>query len=178
MENETCKKCPKEIQDNCYKNSLKTNCKIPFYQRSGYPKSFTFLLKTPRKIDGEVVPRGFVTVPMVTPETVLAYDKIKAKNIVILEKQEDNLFRMKDKIINDFLKKKGKDCITLKGSFNAKADNRKYAVCSIKVIEAYLYEFIKAQRKYTVKEIEIMTAVIKQKLEVICMKKNEKLFGL
>lgn len=195
-----CARCPPKIQNKCYKDQFKTTCpkefikengnkKITFYERSGYPKSFTFLLKTSRKLDGApLIPRGFVTVPMVTPETVKAYDKIKAKNIHRLEKQEDEAFKYKRTVIDQFVNSYGDKCIKLIGGLTEKyfkiggelvskqIDSRKYSVVNNDVIEGYLYEFLKAQHRYTMREVKIMVSLIKERLNAICFVKNKDLF--
>ncbi len=195
-----CARCPQKYQNTCYKDQFKTTCppnfikenkgkKVTFYERSGYPKSFTFLLKTSRKLDGApLIPRGFVTVPMVTPETVYQYDKIKAKNIDRLEKQEDEAFKYKRVVIDDFVDTFGSNCIKMIGGLNEKImkvggelvtrmiDTRKFAVVNNDVIEGYLYEFLKAQHRYTMREIKIMVSLIKERLNAICFVKNKELF--
>ncbi len=205
IDNKLCSQCPVKIQDKCFSDSFKTNCpskivklnkgvKIPFYERSGYPKSITCLLKTKRRIDGWIVPRGFVKVPIVNPKTVETYDEIKAQNIARLEKQQDDSFKYKQKVIDEFVKKHKTLCITLTGHIEIKMykikdakgnsrvqkvpwDNRKYVVASQKYIEALLYKFIKAQHKYVTKEIDLMVAVIKEELQRIAQKKNTTLFA-
>ncbi len=195
-----CARCPAEIQNKCYKDQFTTTCpkefikenrgkKITFYERSGYPKSFTFLLKTSRKLDGaSLVPRGFVTVPIVTPETVQAYDIIKGKNIQRLEKQEDEAFKYKRTVIDKFVDSYGDNCIKLTGGLTEKTfkvgselvskmiDSRKYSVVNNDVVEGYLYEYLKAQHRYTMREIKIMVSMIKEKLNAICFVKNRMLF--
>lgn len=199
-----CAVCPKKIQDKCYKSQFETACskefikrnggkKIRFFERSGYPKSITFMLKTKRKIDNWVVPRGFITVPMVTPETVKIYDSIKAINILKLEKQEDEAFKYKDKIINDFIAVYKNNCIKLIGGISERTyklkdeygdpklvtkvfDTRKYSVVSQDVIMGYLFEFLKAQHRFTTQEVKIMVSIIKEKYSTIVYDMNIALF--
>jgi hypothetical protein len=197
--NHYCANCPIEYQKECFKKKFETNCppefvllrggeKVPFYERSGYPERLIFLLKTKRKIDGWEVPRGFVVIPMVNPETVQLYDVIKKKNIDKLESQEDNAFKYKRNIVDRFVQEYGEMCIKMQGGLtekiikvgselkNVPVDNRKYAVVNQDVIEGLLYDFLKAQHRFTMREVKIMVALIREKLSAIVYLKNQKLF--
>jgi len=89
LRNDTCLKC--EHQNKCLKiageNKFKTFCGIPFFERHGYPVAFNFLLHTKRKIDGMWMPRGFVRLPMLSPENAQLYDSVKKKNIQDFEQK-------------------------------------------------------------------------------------------
>lgn len=198
-----CSRCPSAIQDKCYKNQFKTCCpnnfikenngqKVKFYERSGYPSYFTALLKTKRKFDGWEVPRGFLNVPIVNPKTVELYDKIKGKNIARLEAQEDDSFLVKNKLVDSFIKEKKDQLIKLVGAIKVftykvrgeegtnliekPVDSRKWVVVPLKVIEAELYMYIKAQHRYTVREVDIMVSLIKNRLETYAQEKNSELY--
>ena len=86
ISNNKCKKCKKN--DKCHENPLKTLCKIPFFKREGYPIQCSFMLWTHSKISNDLKPRGIVTLPIPTHQTLAEYNKIKMNNITKLEKDE------------------------------------------------------------------------------------------
>jgi len=202
--NDYCAMCPQEVQAECYKNKFDTCCpsefvflrkgeKIPFWERSGYPKRIIFLLKTKRKIDNSEVPRGFVSVPMPTPETVKKYDSIKRENIKKLESQEEDSFKYITLTINEFIKDHSDQLVKMIGSVSEKTyklkdaegnpyletkifDNRKYSVVSANVIESLLYMHLKSRRKYTTKEIALMVSMIRANMQDVVFEKNKAFF--
>lgn len=199
-----CANCPENIQAKCYENKFDTCCppefvglrggeKVPFYYRTGYPKYFNFLLKTKRKIDGWLVPRGIVKVPCVSPETMLAYDLIKRKNVEKFEKNKEDSFKYLVEDAELFIKEYEKSLIRMIGGMktliykikdeegNPKLhkelfDTRKYAVVNKKTIEAYLYQFLGTTRKYTVRQIELIISMSQERLGVIVLKMNTDFF--
>lgn len=204
LTNDYCSNCPIENQKECFKKKFETDCppefimlrggeKVPFWERSGYPSRLIFLLKTKRKLDGWEVPRGFVSVPMVNPQTLMKYDKIKKKNIEKLESQEEDSFAYIRKEVQDFYKASWEKMIKLTGGITQQTfkmkddqgrpkletvteDKRKYTVVNQRVIEAFLYEFLKSRRKYTTKEISIMVSMTKERLIEKAFKMNVDFF--
>ena len=202
--NNYCALCPLEVQAECYKKKFDTCCppelvflrkgeNIPFWERSGYPKRIIFLLKTKRKIDNWEVPRGFVSVEMPTPETVMKYDLIKQENIKKLESQEEDSFKYISRTIDDFIEVHSDQLFKMIGSVSEKTyklknefgdpyletkvfDNRKYSVVSANVIESLLYMHLKSRRKYTTKEIALMVSMIKAKMQDLVFEKNNAFF--
>lgn len=183
VSNSICDSC--KIQNECLsqEDKFKTLCHIPFFERIGYPKSMTFFLFTRRKIDKHEVLRGLVTVPMPTPETLMAYDVIKKRNIVKLESQEENSFKYIEDIINLFVQDEPK-LIMQKGelTFNilkvqgelvkVPRDNRKFVIVNEKLMENYLYQYLKSRRKFTYHEIKLIIAGSRAKLIDLCAEKN------
>lgn len=203
-QNNFCEHCPIEIANECYKNLFTTLCpnefrllkngeSIKFFERIGYPKTMTFLLRTKRKIDGLQVPRGFVTVPMVSPQTHILYQEMKMQNLIRLEKHQDNLFKAKDEIAQEFLKGYSEKCLKIVGGLVERTyklkdidgevrletkifDTRKYSIVSSDVIEGFLYEFLGSERRFTIKEIKLIVARIKNNLYELCFEKNKELY--
>ena len=164
-----CSKCPQLLQNKCYVDMLSTACKkVNYWERSGYPKNFTFLLRTKRKWDGWLVPRGWVSVPMINHKTAELYEEIKGKNIRRLEKQEDEAFNYKKVVIDLFIEAYKDRIVRPKSS-------GKYEVASKLVVEGYLYEYLKAEHKYTTKEIDLMVSMVKEKAIVICNSRNKEI---
>lgn len=168
--------------------------KLKFYEKSGFPTSGTFLLKTHNKYTKGLVPRGYVTVPMVTPETVTVYDRIKRRNLKKLEKFQDNAFKIKEKLINKFVTTYKDQCIQMIGNVVERAykvkddegnpvikklvfDNRKFSVVNKDVVESYIYVFLKGQHQFTIKEISLMVSVSKHKFNAIAFDMNKKFFA-
>ena len=202
--NNYCAMCPPEIQAECYSKKFETNCppefvllrggeKIPFWERSGYPKRIIFLLKTKRKIDNYEVPRGFVAVPMPTPETVMKYDLIKLENLKKLESEEEDSFKYIVQAVDNFIKEHSKELVKMIGNVSEKTyklkneqgnpyletkiyDNRKYSIVSANVIESLLYVHLKSMRKYTTKTIALMVAMVKSKMQDVVFEKNNAFF--
>ncbi len=185
--------CKKGFNINkCYSEKWKTLCKIPFHKRKGYPSKFRFLLQTHRKIDKFLVPRGFVEIPIVNPETVKRYDAVKKSNINALEKKQDSTFDRYKKNVETFwnLHKKG-TMILVKKVRNKKVKiqnkdgtvrltpvqtvDKYYKSQSNSIIEVMLYEFLGSSQNFTTKSIKIMVAMIKQRADLRTQKANEKL---
>ena len=199
-----CSMCPPEIKAKCHETPLKTICPsefvvlrggedIKFYERLGYPKRITFLLKTKRKIDGDEIPRGFVSFPMPTPETVLKYDLVKKANIKKLESQQEDSFSYIVKEVDGFITVHSKELMKMIGNVSEKTyklkdpqgnpyldtkifDNRKYSVVSANIIESLLYIHLKTMRKYTTKQIALMVSTIKGNMQDVVFKKNKEFF--
>ena len=177
---EYCAVCPKKYQDKCYTKQFETNCppnfikrnngkKVTFWERSGYPTALTFMLKTKRKDDGYLVPRGFVTVPIVTPKTAVLYDKIKGKNIRKLTRFEDDSHKEKLDIVENFIKAFKDKCVRRKGS------SKKFTVVNIYIIQLKLAEFLRGQRQMVTADVKMVVAEAKERFEEIAFKKNETL---
>lgn len=183
----------KRIENEDFKE-FKDEKKLKFWEKSGYPMKWVFLLKTHNKYTKGLVPRGYVTVPMVTPETVTVYDRIKRKNLKKLERFQDNAFKIKQKLIKEFVKEYKEKCIQMIGTVVERAyklkddegnpiikklvfDNRKYAVVSKDVIESHIYEFLGGQHQFTTRELTIMVSVSKQNFTVHAFDMNKKFFA-
>lgn len=161
IKNKTCKKCPK--YNECLKNFYSTLCEIPFNKRDGYPKEFNFMLLTRRLSDKLFVPRGVVTLPMVSREVALQYDKIKDKNIHKFEKFESESWKRMLKSIDDFTSKYQDKLIR-------KIENKsgiKHKPESKEVIEGWFYDFF-STGKHTKGEVDIFVSLILQKLRHLC----------
>lgn len=184
-------KCP--CNPDCQKNKWKTQCGIPFWERTGYPKSMTFLLSTPHRLTGYPIPRGFIQFPMPTPETMILYDEIKAKNVKLLESGKEDAGQVKRLIVKNFLEKNEKDLLILTGQIYKKImrvedkntgklvprivniDNRHYSIPRSSVLSPLLTEFIESERSYTKEEIKEMVALISFKLKARANVLNEEL---
>jgi len=202
--NHYCSMCPPEIKSKCHENPLTTNCPqefvilrggsdVKFYERLGYPKLITFLLTTKRKIDKAEIPRGFVSFPMPTPETVLKYDLVKRANIQKLESQEEDSFKYIVETVENFILVHENELTKMVGSVSERTyklkdpegnpyletkiyDNRKYSVVSANIIESLLYIHLKTRRKYTTKEIALIVSMIKGKMQDVVFTKNKEFF--
>lgn len=182
VSNKVCDAC--KLQPECVKNRWETMCEIPFYERIGYPKSMTFFLFTRRKVDKHEVLRGLVQVPMPTPDTLKLYDRIKGQNIKKLESQEEDSFKYIKECIDSFVESEKEKLVRMSGELKyvdlkikgelvkVPRDSRKYIVANEKLIENYLYQFLKSRRKFTYHEIKLIIAGAKDKLLDICQEKN------
>lgn len=176
----------------CLQNRWTTQCGIPFWERTGYPESMTFIIETKRKIDNLPVVRGLVTIPMPTPETIKAYDVVKARNIARYDAQEDASSKYMEQTINDFVEAEGQNLIIMTGAMTNKIirqkmgkgeyelvkipiDTRRYKVVSMPVIKNFLFNYLKTRRKYTISEISEICAVVHAKVLQVCRTKNEEL---
>lgn len=165
IKNETCKKCKK--YDECLKNFYSTMCKIPFNERDGYPKRFNFVMLTRRLSDKLFIPRGVVSLPMVSPETALRYDVIKDKNINKFEKYESDSWRRMLKEIDVFAKKY-QDRLIKKVIFKT---GSKFKPESKEVIEGWFYDSFTSSR-YTKGQVDILVSMVLQKLRHRCEQLN------
>lgn len=78
VSNPKCAKCSHNMK--CHREPLNTMCSIPFHKREGYPSHMSFMMYTHPKINPNVLkPRGIVTYSVPTPNTFIAYDKVKKK---------------------------------------------------------------------------------------------------
>lgn len=168
LENKKCVNCSE--YSRCQASFYKTLCdtgevdkKIPFWERDGYPLNFSFMLYTKRLRDKLFVPRGVVSLPMVTPATALKYDEVKKENIDRFESFNSGLWN----------KKLGEMDIFILENFNhlTKKKEKKFGTIimpeSKAVIEGWFYTKFGTQ-KYTRDEVGIFLGLIKQKLNEKC----------
>ncbi len=154
FKNENCLNCSK--QNECLKiyseNKFKTLCKEPFWHRHGYPTGFNFMLCTLRKTDNQLLPRGYVHLPIIPPKLMRLYDTIKQRNIAIFENKESLGWVQQRKELKEF-QEKYKNKIVL--------DNGKTA--SKNLIKAYLQDYF-GSRSFTTTELDIFCAIIKSEI--------------
>lgn len=74
------------------------NCKMPFWERSGYPEYIYLMLKTKRLTTGLPVPRGLIRVSMPPPELMVEYWKQKDINVEKLKKKEENMWQQYEEL--------------------------------------------------------------------------------
>jgi hypothetical protein len=132
---------------------------INFWSRDGYPVSFSFMLKTHRMSDKQVVPRGVVTFPMVEPKTALRYDAMKKKNLENFEKLINNAWNLKIKEIEKFMNEHFSDLV-VEGKHGLQPASKK-------VIESYFYEAF-PPGKMTVDECGTLIARLTAELKKKC----------
>lgn len=176
----------------CYKNKWKTSCKMPFFERKGYPKQLRFILKTHRKIDGVLVPRGYVELPVVNSRTMQLYDSIKKKMVQKLESQEDRSFDRLKKIADDFWKAHGKKTVVKVKKVKKRKTKLKdargktklvpitsteefYKSISNNMIESMVFTFLGSMQRFPTKAIKLIVAMVKQKADIAAQAKNESL---
>ena len=167
--NKTCEKC--NFQKECYRldqtktlciNSKKVRKKIglkkgiPFWERSGYPKSVSFYLWTKRKFDGLVCPRGIITFPMVHPNVLIKYEKIKKKSLIALKADDSSFWRSLQEFAKDFVNRNFEN---LKRTLK----NGQEVPVKIRKIEITLYDEI-TPNKYTVAVNKLLTELIQIKI--------------
>ena len=161
LKNEKCKKCVK--YNDCLKEFYTTLCNIPFYKRDGYPLRFNFMLSTRRLSDKLFIPRGIVSLPMITPQKALEYDKVKDKNINKFEKYETDSWRRMLKQINEFVEEY-EDHLINKVILKT---GEKYKPESKEVIEGWFYDKF-TTTKYTKGQVDILVSMVRQKLVHKC----------
>jgi hypothetical protein len=83
VKNPLCQKC----KNNC------NECKLPFYERSGYPESIILMLSTKRFTTGMPVPRGLIRVSMPAPDLMKEYWALKEINVQKIKKKEESLWQ-------------------------------------------------------------------------------------
>jgi len=155
--NEACLSCPK--QKKCLKiyseNKFKTLCHFDFWQRHGYPIAFNFMLITARKSDNRLMPRGYIRLPVLPPNLMKEYDKIKNRNIKVFEKKE-SLGWVKQREQLRLFQEKYRDRILLdSGKTVSKA-----------LIRAYLLDYF-GERAFTTTEIDTFIAIIKAEINQV-----------
>lgn len=157
---------------NCLKEKWKTECGIPFWERTGYPSSMTFVVETKRKIDNVPVVRGLVTIPMPTPETLKAYDLIKNKNILKYDSREDNSHQYLNVLSKEFFDSEKEKMIMLIGNKGFKiiqkkvrgeyvpvkipTDTRKYRLIPTILLKTLLFNFLKSKSRLVNEEVKMV----------------------
>lgn len=162
IENEICQKCVKYSE--CHKQFYKTLCDIPFNERDGYPKSFSFLLETKRLSDKMYMPRGIVTLPMLSPKSAESYNRVKKRNLENFSKFQSNYMRDITNELNDFIKKYHDVLIKV----NKKGE---FVPLSIKQTQFYFYEHFSTER-FTNDQVDMFLPIIKDKVGLLCSEKN------
>jgi len=94
--------CNREFYSTLCEKGVKPH-KVSFYERSGYPKYFQFLLMTKRLADKQLVPRGIVRLPMIDHKTALRYDAVKKKNIDAFENYLNKAWDKKSEEVEAFI---------------------------------------------------------------------------
>ena len=97
-----CRECVK--YNECHADYYDTLCDLKFWERDGYPVSFSFMLETKRLSDSIFVPRGVVTLPMVSWKSADIYNKVKAVNIKRFENFENDSWDNQKKMMEEFAK--------------------------------------------------------------------------
>ena len=152
--NKDCLDCPKQAK--CLKifseNRFKTLCGIDFWQRHGYPVAFNFMLVTARKSDNNLMPRGYVRLPIIAPKLMKEYDRIKKRNIQVFENKESLGWVRQREELQEFQKK-----------FKDRLFNDKGKVVSKNLIKAYLMDYF-GERSFTTTELDIFCAIIQSEI--------------
>lgn len=164
LHNDTCRNCPhlKECQTDFYKTMCekgKVNHGIKFWERDGYPVEFSFLLSTKRLADKLLIPRGVVTLPMVTPATALVYDQVKKKNILDFESFTNKSWNRKLEEIHEFVDEYF-DKLT---RWKVWGKTRTFGAENNAVIEGWFYTKFTPSR-FTKDEVKMFIGLIKQEL--------------
>jgi len=152
--NEECLTCPKQV--SCLKifekNKFETKCSLPFWKRHGYPMAFNFMLITARKTDNHLLPRGYIRLPILPPNLMKEYDRIKQRNIQIFERKESLGWAEQRKELKEFQE-----------LYYDRLFNEKGKVVSKDLIKAYLMDHF-GERSFTTTEMEIFCAIIKAEI--------------
>ncbi len=154
FKNENCLKCSK--QKECLKiyaeNKFKPLCDEPFWHRHGYPTAFNFMLCTTRKTDNQLLPRGYVRLPVIPPKMMRLYDTIKQRNIAIFENKESLGWVQQRKELQEFQEKYKSKILKENGKTVPK-----------NLIKAYLQDYF-GSRSFTTTELDIFCAIIKAEI--------------
>lgn len=153
--NPACLECKK--QNECLKifnknNKFQTLCEQPFWKRHGYPVAFTFMLNYPRKSDKRLMPRGYVRLPVLPPELMQKYDKIKQRNLAIYEKNETLGWKDQRSQLRKFQEEYKEKILDEKGKVKNK-----------NLIKAYLMDYF-GGRAFTTTELDIMCSIIRAEI--------------
>jgi len=161
LEFDKCFYCMKEAEckgRGLYEQPL---CKdIPFWKRGGYPISFQFELYTPRPHDDELVLRGKLELPMVEPETAIAYNVVKTKNLNALEANEQHGWQILKETAEKIAAKYKEELIVEK-HLGAKTY---YVVAPKYLIKTLIYDEHDIG-KFPNEAIELIVTVVKRKTE-------------
>jgi len=149
-----CLDCPKQAKclQNFSENRFKTLCGIDFWKRHGYPIAFNFMLITVRKSDNNLMPRGYVRLPIISPDLMKKYDAIKRRNIRVFENKESLGWVKQREELQEFQKK-----------FKDRLINAKGKVVSKNLIKAYLMDYF-GERSFTTTELDIFCAIIQSEI--------------
>jgi len=170
VKNKACEKC--EVYSKCQKTFYKTLCEIPFNKRDGYPIEFSFMLLT-RRINEErkrFIPRGVVTLPMVSPEIAKEYQVIKSFNIKQFEREISSSWKKEIEEINNFSETFYKD-LMLKDSKGKWKPKPKL------LMKTYFYDYF-GKNRYVDEQVNMFVLRIKDYVSNECEKlnvENEKL---
>ena len=149
--NQECLDCPKQV--DCLKifgdEKFETKCSFPFWQRHGYPLAFNFMLVTARKTDNALMPRGYVRLPVISPNLMKKYDKIKMRNIGVFERKESLGWVQQRRQLKEFQEE-----------YREKLYNEKGKIVSKDLIKAYLMDYF-GERSFTTTEMDIFCAIVK-----------------
>lgn len=144
--NPICQKCKVE---SCAK------CKMPEWKRSGYPRAFRLLLSTKRFVDGMLVPRGYLEIPMPNYEFVQEYDKVKNEHIENVKKKESKMWDNMKKLADVIFEKNKEKMLT-------QTKKGEYKVVSAKVLETIVYSE-RGMRYFTKDGLALFITLLKQK---------------
>lgn len=156
--NDKCLAC--NMQGECIgtfpKHKFTTLCGMPFWERHGYPIKFRFLLLTHRKTDNFLMPRGYISLPVLTPEKMLEYEEIKKRSIVQMESKDSFAWEHQRQELEDFVSQYFDKLVIEKK--NGKQ------VQSLNLIKAYLMDAF-GKRHYTTSEMDIISSLVKADLQ-------------
>lgn len=146
LTNPICQKCKKP---DC------ENCKMPEWKRSGYPKAFRLLLSTKRFVDGMLVPRGYLEIPMPNYDFVQLYDTVKNEHIENVKKKESKMWDNMQKLA-DVIFQKNKDKMLMQ------TKKGEYKPVSAKILETIVYSE-RGMRYFTKDGLALFITLLKQK---------------
>jgi len=152
-----CRDCVK--YNECHADYYDTLCDLKFWERDGYPLSFSFMLETKRLSDQLFVPRGVVTLPMVSWKSADIYNKVKAVNIKRFENFENDSWGNSKKLMQDFAVEYEKELFMplVKGGFK---------IAPTKAIESEFFDKFGTER-FTNRQVEVFIEMIKK-----CLRKR------
>lgn len=178
-ENNLCMQCPLNVRDVCFTKNFETFCpqeildknggkKLEFWQKVGYPKSFTAMLWTKPEYSQFFRKRGVVTFPMVTPKTAIIYDEIKQKIILRVENREDEGFNPIKSFAIDFVNEHLEVLLvkTPRGFYKPKQKE---------LLEADFYTLSKQTSRFTTKQTKLILALVREKLLSACELRNKEI---
>jgi len=98
------------------------------------------------------MPRGYVRLPIISPDLMKKYDAIKRRNIRVFENKESLGWVKQREELQEFQKK-----------FKDRLINAKGKVVSKNLIKAYLMDYF-GERSFTTTELDIFCAIIQSEI--------------
>ena len=150
-----CGECSKYAA--CHADYYSTLCELEFWERDGYPVSFSFMLQTKRMADNMFVPRGVVKLPMISWKSAQNYNGVKAKNIKKFESFQNDSWDNQKILLKKFVDEHEDELFIKlkKGGFKIAPSKR---------IDSIFFDEFGTER-FTNRQVEVFVEIIKKELE-------------